>query len=56
MLPEKLSNNLCSLKPDVDRLTYSVIIKFDKEFSIIDSWIGKTVIHSNKRFTYEEAH
>ena len=55
MLPEKLSNNLCSLKPDVDRLTYSVIIKFDKEFSIIDSWIGKTVIHSNKRFTYEEA-
>ncbi len=55
MLPEKLSNNLCSLKPDVDRLTYSVIIKFDKNFNIADYWIGKTIINSKKRFTYEEA-
>ena len=55
MLPEKLSNNLCSLKPNVDRLTYSVIIKFDIDFSIIDYWIGRTVIHSKKRFTYDDA-
>ena len=55
MLPEKLSNNLCSLKPNVDRLTYSVIIKFDSKLSIIDYWIGRTVIHSKKRFTYDEA-
>ena len=55
MLPEKLSNNLCSLKPNVDRLTYSVIIKFDSNLSIIDYWIGRTVIHSKKRFTYDEA-
>lgn len=55
MLPEKLSNNLCSLKPKVDRLTYSVIIKFDSDLSIKDYWIGRTVIHSKKRFTYEEA-
>ena len=55
MLPEKLSNNLCSLKPNVDRLTYSVIIKFDSNLSMIDYWIGRTVIHSKKRFTYDEA-
>ena len=55
MLPEKLSNNLCSLKPNVDRLTFSVIIKFDSNLSIVDYWIGRTVIHSKKRFTYDEA-
>ena len=55
MLPEKLSNDLCSLKPNVDRLTYSVIIKFDSNLSMIDYWIGRTVIHSKKRFTYDEA-
>jgi len=55
MLPEKLSNNLCSLKPNVDRLTFSVLIKMDEKFKIINSWVGKTVIHSKKRFTYEEA-
>jgi ribonuclease R len=55
MLPEKLSNDLCSLKPDIDRLTFSVIIKINKDFKIIDKWVGKTVIHSKKRFTYENA-
>ena len=55
MLPEKLSNNLCSLKPNEDRLTFSVIIKINDKLEIIDRWIGKTVIHSDKRFTYEEA-
>ena len=55
MLPEKLSNNLCSLKPNEDRLTFSVIIKINDRMKIIDRWIGKTIIHSDKRFTYEEA-
>lgn len=55
MLPEKLSNNLCSLKPNVDRLTFSVLIKMDERFKIISSWVGRTVIHSKKRFTYDEA-
>ena len=55
MLPEKLSNNLCSLKPNVDRLTFSVLIKMDERFKIISYWVGRTVIHSKKRFTYDEA-
>ena len=55
MLPEVLSNNLCSLKPNEDRLTFSVILQIDKNLNITDKWIGKTVIHSDKRFTYENA-
>jgi len=55
MLPERLSNNLCSLKPNTDRLTFSVIIDINKEAIIKNVWIGKTVIHSDKRFTYENA-
>ena len=55
MLPEKLSNNLCSLKPNVDRLTFSVLVRMDEKFKIVNSWVGKTIIHSKKRFTYEEA-
>lgn len=55
MLPEKLSNGLCSLNPNVDRLAFSVIFTLDSKFKILDRWIGKTVIHSKRRFTYEEA-
>lgn len=55
MLPEKLSNNLCSLVPDQDRLTFSAVFEFDKKDQIVKRWFGKTVIHSAKRFTYEEA-
>lgn len=55
MLPEVLSNDLCSLKPDTDRLTFSIIFEINKEGKISKEWIGKTIIHSNKRFTYEEA-
>ncbi|HSE56686.1 MAG TPA: VacB/RNase II family 3'-5' exoribonuclease, partial [Candidatus Paceibacterota bacterium] len=55
MLPEVLSNDLCSLKPDVDRLTFSAIFTFDAAFNIKDSWFGRTIIHSAKRFTYEDA-
>ena len=55
MLPEAISNDLCSLKPDVDRLTFSIIFNINKEGKILKQWIGKTIIHSNKRFTYGEA-
>lgn len=55
MLPEKLSNILCSLRPLEDKLAFSVLIEIN-EFSQIESiWIGKSVINSNKRFSYEEA-
>ncbi len=55
MLPEKLSNNLCSLVPMQDRLTFSAVFEFDEKDKIVKRWFGKTVIHSAKRFSYEEA-
>ena len=55
MLPEKLSNNLCSLVPEQDRLTFSAVFVFDEKDKIVSRWFGKTVIHSAKRFAYEEA-
>ena len=55
MLPEKLSNNLCSLRPNVDRLAFSAVFTFDKKGKIKKRWFGKTVIHSDKRFAYEDA-
>jgi ribonuclease R len=55
MLPERLSNGICSLKPHEDRLAFSVIFNIDRDGKIIKEWHGKTVIHSDKRFTYEEA-
>ena len=55
MLPEVLSNNLCSLKPDEDRLAVSAVFTLDTEANILDTWFGETVIHSDKRFTYENA-
>lgn len=55
MLPEKLSNNLCSLVPYQDRLTFSAVFVFDPKGQIVSRWFGKTVIHSAKRFSYEEA-
>jgi len=55
MLPEILSNDLCSLKPYEDRLAVSAVFTLDRDANIEDSWFGETVIHSNKRFTYEEA-
>ena len=55
MLPEVLSNDLCSLKPNLDRLAYSIFFEIDEEGSLINYKIAKTVIHSNFRFTYEEA-
>ena len=55
MLPERLSNGICSLKPHEDRLAFSVIFNIDKEGKILNEWHGKTIIHSDRRFTYEEA-
>lgn len=55
MLPEELSNNICSLVPYQDRLTYSVIIEITKRGKVENYKIGKSVINSKRRFTYEEA-
>ena len=55
MLPEALSNNLCSLRPNEDRLAFSAVFQLDAAGQIRDTWIGRTVIHSDRRFTYEEA-
>ena len=54
MLPERLSNDLCSLRPHEDKLTYSCVFTMTSKGVVKDSWIGRTVIHSNHRFTYEE--
>jgi len=55
MLPEILSNEICSLKSDVDRLCYSVILEMNEKSEIISHKIKKTIIHSDKRFTYQDA-
>jgi len=55
MLPEILSNDLCSLVPNKDRLTMSAVFIMNKNAEIKSAWYGRTVIHSQKRFTYEEA-
>lgn len=55
MLPEVLSNKVCSLRPNEDKLTFSCIFEMNEKAEVINHWIGRTVIHSNRRFTYEEA-
>jgi len=55
MLPEVLSNDLCSLRPDEDRLVFSAVFKLDKNNNITSHWFGKSVIRSRKRFSYETA-
>ena len=54
MLPERLSNGLCSLRPHEEKLTYSCVFKMNKEGEIKETWIGRTVIKSNHRFSYED--
>jgi ribonuclease R len=54
MLPERISNELCSLRPHEDKLTFSCIFRLDEKGKIINQWIGRTIIHSNHRFTYED--
>lgn len=55
MLPEKLSNELCSLRPDEDSMTFSAAFVLDRDFGVIKSWFGKSVIHSDYRLSYEDA-
>jgi ribonuclease R len=55
MLPERLSNQLCSLRPNEDKLTFSAVFEIDNKAKIKNEWFGRTIIHSNVRFTYEEA-
>lgn len=55
MLPERLSNNLCSLRPQEEKLCFSAVFELDKEANVLDEWFGKTVIYSDRRFTYKEA-
>ena len=55
MLPEKLSNKVCSLRPNEEKLTFSTVIVVDKKGDIQDYWFGRTVINSNYRFSYQEA-
>jgi ribonuclease R len=55
MLPERLSNGLCSLRPHEDKLCFSAVFKLDQNGHVLEEWFGRTVIHSDMRFTYEEA-
>lgn len=54
MLPERLSNGLCSLRPNEDKLTFSCVFEMDENADVVKHWIGRTVTHSNRRFAYEE--
>ncbi|MBQ2242678.1 MAG: VacB/RNase II family 3'-5' exoribonuclease [Bacteroidales bacterium] len=55
MLPEKLSNNLCSLRPQEDKLCFSAVFEIDEKGNVVNEWFGRTVINSNVRLNYEEA-
>lgn len=55
MLPEVLSNDLCSLRPNEDRLSFSAVFEMDHAGKIHNEWFGQTIIHSNVRFSYESA-
>lgn len=55
MLPEKLSNNLCSLRPNEDKLVFSAVFEMNDEGKVLNEWFGRAVIHSDRRFAYEQA-
>ena len=55
MLPEKLSNRLCSLRPHEDKLTFSAVFELNAKAKVISQWFGRTVINSDQRFDYEQA-
>ena len=55
MLPERLCNDLCSLRPHEDKLAFSAVFHIDEKGKISQEWFGRTIIHSDRRFTYEEA-
>ncbi len=54
MLPEELSNNVCSLRANKDKLCFSAVFEMDENAKVVNEWFGKTVINSNRRFNYEE--
>ena len=54
MLPERLSNNICSLNPSEDKLTYSAVFELNEKSEILNEWYGRTIINSDRRFSYEE--
>ena len=54
MLPEKLCNNVCSLRPNEDKLTFSAVFEMDDEARVLNHWIGRTIIRSCRRYAYEE--
>lgn len=55
MLPEVLSNDVCSLRPNEDKYTFSAVFEMNDDGEVLKQWFGRTVIHSDRRFTYEEA-
>ena len=55
MLPERLSNHICSLNPSEDKLTYSAVFVLDGKANVLKEWFGRTIIRSDKRFSYSEA-
>ncbi|AWV99775.1 ribonuclease R [Arcticibacterium luteifluviistationis] len=55
MLPEKLSNNLCSLRPNEDKLVFSAVFEMDLNGTVKKEWFGRCIIHSDKRYAYEQA-
>lgn len=55
MLPEKLCNKLCSLRPGEEKLTFSAVFELDKDAKVLDKWFGRTVICSDQRFDYDQA-
>ncbi|RZK73702.1 MAG: ribonuclease R, partial [Pedobacter sp.] len=55
MLPERLSNGVCSLRPDEDKLCFAAVFELDEQANIVTEWFGRTAIHSDRRFSYEEA-
>jgi len=55
MLPEILSNDLCSLRPNEDKYAFSAVFEMTEDAEVVKEWFGRTVIHSNRRFAYEEA-
>lgn len=55
MLPERLSNGVCSLRPNEDKLCFAAVFELDKDANVVTEWFGRTIIHSDRRFSYEEA-
>lgn len=55
MLPEKLSNQICSLRPNEEKLCFSAVFEMNEEAKVLKSWFGRTMIKSDRRFTYDEA-